>query len=58
MKIEAEGKTEFERFKNVMRKLMAVPHAEIKAKLDAEKKAKKRKKAKASVSGHASRSSR
>lgn len=54
MKIHVEGKTEYDRFKNVMRRLMAVPHSEIKAKLDAEKKAKKRKKAKASASGRAS----
>jgi hypothetical protein len=34
---------EFGRFKNFMTRLMAVPHSEIKAKLDAEKSAKKRK---------------
>ncbi len=36
---------DFGKFTNVMRKLVAVPHSEIKAKLDAEKRAKKRKKA-------------
>lgn len=44
MKIQVEGKTEFEKFDNFMRKLAAVPHSEIKAKLDAERKVKKRKK--------------
>jgi hypothetical protein len=41
---------DFAEFTDVMRRLMAVPHSEIKAKLDAEKRAKKRKKAKASAS--------
>ena len=45
MKIKAKGKTEFERFENTLDALLSVPHSEIKAKLDAEKKAKKRKKA-------------
>jgi hypothetical protein len=31
---------EFDRFKNFMQRLVAVPHSEIKAKLDAEKAAK------------------
>jgi len=35
--------TEFDRFDRTMRKLIAVPHSEIKAKLDAEKAAKKQK---------------
>ena len=35
---------EFSKFDETMKKLMKVPHSEIKAKLDAEKKAKKRKK--------------
>jgi len=34
---------DFDRFKNFMQRLVAVPHSEIKAKLDAEKKAKARK---------------
>jgi hypothetical protein len=34
---------EFEKFDRAMRELIKVPHSEIKAKLDAEKKAKKRK---------------
>jgi len=42
MKIKAQGKTEFDRFDNFMRRLVSVPHSEIKAKLDAEKIAKKR----------------
>jgi len=33
---------DFDKFTDFMRRLVAVPHAEIKAKLDAEKKAKKR----------------
>jgi hypothetical protein len=45
---------EFKNFDNTMRELLKVPHSEIKAKLDAEKKAKKRKKSKkSSASGHA-----
>jgi hypothetical protein len=36
--------SEYDRFENTMRKLMAVPHAEIKAKLDAEKEEKARRK--------------
>jgi hypothetical protein len=45
MKVQVEGKTEFKKFDNFMRQLAAVPHSEIKAALDKEKKAKKRKKA-------------
>ena len=42
---------EFSRFENFMRRLVSVPHSEIKAKLDAEKRAKERKRtSKASVS--------
>jgi hypothetical protein len=41
-------RSEFEKFDLTMRDLMKVPHSEIKAKLDAEKKAKERKKAKKS----------
>lgn len=33
---------DFDKFSNFMRRLVAVPHSEIKAKLDAEKKANKR----------------
>jgi hypothetical protein len=36
---------DFAKFTNFMRRLVAVPHSEIKAKLDAEKRAKARKKA-------------
>jgi hypothetical protein len=39
---------EYDRFEGLMGKLIKVPHSEIKAKLDAEKRAKKRKKAKKS----------
>ncbi|MBI3661813.1 MAG: hypothetical protein HY234_02005 [Acidobacteria bacterium] len=45
---------EFENFSHAMRQLLSVPHAEVKAKLDAEKAAKKRKKSrKSSASGRA-----
>lgn len=37
---------EFEKFDSTMRKLISVPHSEIKAKLDAEKRAKEKRKAK------------
>ena len=40
MRVKVEGKAEFDRFDNFMRRL--VPHSEMKAALDAEKKAKKR----------------
>ena len=39
---------EFDNFDRTMRELIKVPHSEIKAKLDAEKSAKKRKKSKKS----------
>jgi hypothetical protein len=38
-------RTEYENFKDLMGELIKVPHSEIKAKLDAEKRAKKGKKA-------------
>jgi hypothetical protein len=41
-------KTEYDRFEDLMSDLIKVPHSEIKAKLDAEKRAKKRKKVKKS----------
>ena len=46
---------EFDRFKNFMQRLVAVPHSEIKAKLDAEKLAKKqqRKRSSSSRASHA-----
>jgi len=45
---------DFGKFKDFMRRLMAVPHAEIKAKLDAEKAAKqRRKKVSSSRASHA-----
>lgn len=45
--------SEFSNFDRTMKNLSKVSHAEIKAKLDAEKKAKKRKPKKVSASGHA-----
>ena len=49
------NKTEYEKFNSVMDALLKVPHSEIKAKLDAEKaaKAKKRKPKKTSASDRA-----
>lgn len=41
---------EFDRFDATMKKLLSVSHAEIKAKLEADKKAKKRKAKRASAS--------
>ena len=41
-------KTEYDRFEDLTRGVLAVPHEEIKHKLDAEKRAKKRKKARVS----------
>jgi hypothetical protein len=47
---------EFDRFTDFMRRLVAVPHSEIKAKLDAEKLIKEQKRtSKTSASGRASR---
>jgi len=42
------NKSEYSKFSDLMGELIKVPHSEIKAKLDAEKKAKKRKKARKS----------
>jgi hypothetical protein len=36
---------DFDKFKNFMRRLVSVPHSEIKAKLDAEKRSKQKKRA-------------
>jgi len=36
---------DFDRFTNFMRRLVSVPHSEIKAKLDAEKRSKQKKRA-------------
>ncbi len=48
MKVNVEGRTDFERFDNAMGKLLSVPHSVIKAALDAEKEAKKRKRSRKS----------
>jgi hypothetical protein len=45
---------DFDKFTNFMRRLVAVPHSEIKAQLDAEKKAKRTSKAFASRASGAS----
>jgi hypothetical protein len=44
-------KSEYKAFDDTMTALLKVPHAEIKAKMEAEKTAKKKRKPKASVSG-------
>jgi hypothetical protein len=46
-------KTEYDRFEGLVRGVLNVPHSEIKAKLDAEKQAKKRKKARTSSASRA-----
>jgi hypothetical protein len=46
--MKTQHPSEFDNFDRTMRGLLRVPHSEIKAKLDAEKKAKKRKKSKKS----------
>lgn len=46
---------DFGQFTSFMRQLVRVPHSEIKAKLDAEKQARKRRTKRSSVSGRASR---
>jgi hypothetical protein len=46
-------KTEYDRFTHLMGRLMKVPHSEVKAKLDAEKQAKKRKKSRHSSASRA-----
>jgi hypothetical protein len=50
-KRRANGNSEFDRFSGFMKRLVAVPHSEIKAKLDAEKKTKARKASRASHGG-------
>jgi hypothetical protein len=45
--------SEYSAFNDLASKILSVSHREVKAKLDAEKQAKKRKKAKTSASGHA-----
>ncbi len=45
---------EYTKFENFMERLLAVPHSEIKAKLDAEKRVKERKKSKTSSASRAS----
>ena len=51
MKSDKSG--EFSKFDRTMRELIKVPRSELKAKLDAEKKSKKRKPRKVSASGRA-----
>ncbi len=49
---------DFDKFSSFMRRLVAVPHSEIKAKLDAEKAAKKRKRTPKPSASRASASQR
>ncbi len=49
-----KSKNEFANFDATMKRLMKVSHSEIKAKLDAEKEAKKRKPKRTSASGRVS----
>ena len=52
---DTKNNSEYEKFDGMMQKLIKVPHSTIKAKLDAEKRAKqKRKPKKTSASGRAS----
>lgn len=53
-----KNNSEFEKFDRTMRKLMTVSHGELKAKLDAEKAAKKRKAKRPSASRAAGASRR
>jgi len=46
--MKSKNNTEYKTFENLTRQLVAVSHGEVKAKLDAEKKAKERKKARKS----------
>jgi hypothetical protein len=48
--MKSKKNTEYKTFENLTRQLVAVPHGEVKAKLDAEKKAKERKARKSSAS--------
>ena len=48
MKINAKGKSEFDKFTNTLDRLLAVPHSKIKAMAEEEKATKKRKKPKQS----------
>jgi len=47
-----QRKSPYQKFNDLVRELVKVPHSEIKAKLDAEKEAKKRKKARQSSASH------
>jgi hypothetical protein len=53
---QPDSEIELGRFKNLLDRLLAVPHSKIKAELDAEKRAKKNLKKRAAV-GHAFRDS-
>jgi hypothetical protein len=44
VKSKTETNDQYTAFENLLRRVVQVPHSEIKAKLDAEKRAKKRKK--------------
>ena len=46
--------SEYVKFDRTMRKLVSIPHSAVKAKLDAERRAKKKRKPRVSASGRAS----
>ena len=50
MKQEPHTSPEYEAFDNLLRRVVSVPHSEIKAKLDAEKAAKNKRKKRAKTS--------
>lgn len=54
MKSNPNTSAEYTAFENLLRRVVQVPHSEIKAKLDAEKRAKRRKRAKTSPASRAS----
>lgn len=54
MKSNPKMSAEYTAFENLLKRVVQVPHSEIKAKLDAEKRAKKEKRPKTSNASHVS----
>jgi hypothetical protein len=54
MKSSSKTSEEYAAFENLLKQVVSVPHSEIKAKLDAEKRAKKKKRPKTSGASRAS----
>ena len=48
----SKQESEYDKFEGFVKRILKVPHSEIKAKLDAEKRAKKRKKSRKSSASH------